>query len=86
MFLAIGIAGQETPTELDALLADSTYAFWVAYVDDTPAGCVLLRALPLIDGAAEFKRPYVRPMFRGLGVANALLDTTEAHVALCLYG
>ena len=44
---------------------------YVAYLDGVPAGCIAL--LPSEDRSAELKRLYVRPAFRGRGVAKALV-------------
>ena len=45
---------------------------YVAYLDGAPAGCIAL--LPSEEGDAELKRLYVRPAFRGRGVALALVE------------
>jgi GNAT superfamily N-acetyltransferase len=45
----------------------------------TPAGCVMLRPLPEIPQASEVKRLYVRPAFRNLGLAHALMQAAEDH-------
>ena len=46
--------------------------------DGTPAGCVALRAITTINGipTSELKRLWVRPDFRGHGVAQTLLTNT----------
>ncbi len=59
-------------------------ALLLAKVDDSIAGCCALRPLDSSDyvNAAEMKRLYVRPAFRGLGLgrqlAEAILD--EARI------
>jgi len=53
--------------------------FWIVRDGAKVAGCIALRALPEIDGACELKRMYVRPEFRGRGIANALLEAVHAH-------
>ena len=39
----------------------------------------MLRPLPTIEAATECKRLYVRPQFRGRGIAEALLDAMEEY-------
>jgi GNAT superfamily N-acetyltransferase len=56
---------------VDKLIAQGV-AFFVVRVDGVPAGC---GGVQLFGTAyAELKRMYVRPAFRGHGVARALLD------------
>lgn len=52
--------------------------FVIATVDGQPAGCGAARVL---DGYGELKRFFVRPGYRGLGVADALMDDLEAYLA-----
>ena len=53
------------------LIAESV-AFFVVRVDGTPAGCGGLKLFGAEYG--EVKRMYVRPAFRGQGLARLLLD------------
>jgi ribosomal protein S18 acetylase RimI-like enzyme len=52
--------------------------FFLTELNNTPAACVLLRELPAIPLAAECKRLFVAPGFRGHGLAHALMDAAEA--------
>lgn len=53
-------------------LLKASVAFFIAHVDDNPAGC---GGVQLYDLAyAEIKRLYVRPQYRGLGLAKRLLQ------------
>ena len=55
-------------------------ALWLAEDDHEVAGCIALRPiLALESGACEVKRLYVRPAYRGLGLAHALLDAAEEY-------
>ena len=51
-------------------------ALLLAWVDDALAGCCALRPLDSSDysNAAEMKRLYVRPAFRGLGLGRQLTE------------
>lgn len=82
-FDAIGVVVRDTQEDIIAFLSDPHAALWLAYENGEPAGCVALRALPLAEApsATECKRMYVKPAFRGQGVAGALLDAMEAHAA-----
>jgi len=52
-------------------------AFFVIRQDDTPAGCGGVKLFGTEYG--EVKRMYVRPAFRGLGLAKAMLDHLAAY-------
>lgn len=48
---------------------------FIATVDDQPAGCIALRALPeLGPGVCEMKRMYVKPAYRGLKIGRMLAE------------
>ena len=49
---------------------------WLAVSDEVGVGCVALR--PLEHGAAEVKRMFVDPAWRGRGVGRALMQTVIA--------
>ncbi|MET4578953.1 GNAT superfamily N-acetyltransferase [Ottowia thiooxydans] len=56
---------------------------WLAEVDGVAAGYVALRQLDVAGipaaTALECKRLYVRPEYRGQGIAGSLLDAMELH-------
>ena len=64
-------------TTIVRYMADTNSAVWVARAGSFPAGYIVYRALPGIDSAGELKRLYVRPAFRGRGVAKELLRVAE---------
>ena len=59
--------------DIDALCLPGI-SFWVADVDGTPVGCI---AMAEKWGYGEVKSMFVDPSARGMGVAQALLDTLE---------
>ena len=68
---------------LVATLNQHPYGFFLAELPSTPdtpseiAGCVLFRALDSIPQAAECKRLFVLPAFRGKNLASHLMDALE---------
>lgn len=59
---------------------------WLAYLNGQAVGCVCLRPLPIVEGASECKRLYVRPEARGHGLAHRLMDDLEAYAKASGYG
>lgn len=61
---------------IDKLLREAV-VFFVARYDERPAGCGGVK----LFGAeyAEVKRMYVRPAYRGLGLAKSMLDHLAAY-------
>jgi putative acetyltransferase len=74
---AIGVVARDDRAALLHYLSDPQIAIWVAYSGHAPVGCILYHPLPQIDSAGEMKRLYVRPAYRGFGVARLLLQTAE---------
>ena len=62
-------------TEL-ARLADHYAALYLATWHSIAIGAVAIRVQP--DGSAELKRMYVRPVARGRGIADRLIDAAVA--------
>jgi GNAT superfamily N-acetyltransferase len=80
---AIGVLLRDDRAALVYYLSSPDSSIWIAFASATggpsPAGCVMLRPLPQTPHAAEVKRLYVRPAFRGLGLAHALMQAAEDH-------
>lgn len=74
---AVGVVVRDDRAALEHYLASPDSPIWVATVNSEPAGCVMLRPLPQVSGAAEVKRLYVRPAFRGMHIAHALMQAVE---------
>jgi putative acetyltransferase len=56
-------------------VAEGDGAFLIAYLDNQPVGCGALRKLDA--RAAELKRMFVVPNFRGQGIARAIVNALE---------
>lgn len=91
--LNIDLCFQDFDSELTALPGDYAAprgALLLSWVDGAVAGCCALRPLDSSDyaNAAEMKRLYVRPAFRGLGLgrqlAQAILDLAQLNGYDCV--
>src|ERR1700737_1975167 len=77
-FEAVSVEVRDDPDQVRSYLSAPGSGIWIGFVEESPAGCILLRALPkLAAHAAEVKRLYVRPEFRGRGLARELLYALE---------
>jgi len=54
---------------------------WLATTERLVIGCIALRALPKFAESGEIKRLYVKPAWRGFGIAEALLRELEKFAA-----
>lgn len=76
-YASVEVIQTDTAAAVKSFLTGQTSGFWIAYLEGVPAGCVVLRSLS--PKAGECKRLYVKPHFRRMGVAEALLDVMEEH-------
>lgn len=91
--LGVDLCFQNFDAELSTLPGDYATprgALLLAWVDGVVAGCCALRPLDSSDyaNAAEMKRLYVRPVFRGLGLgrqlAQSILDAAQLNGYDCV--
>jgi DNA-binding MarR family transcriptional regulator/GNAT superfamily N-acetyltransferase len=75
----VAVTQRDTPNTVHNFLTNPDSGFWIAYLGNTPAGCVALKPLKRFRSAAECKRLYVRAQFRRRGIAEALLDAMEDY-------
>jgi len=75
----VDVTQRDTPNTVQNFLTNPDSSLWIAYLGNTPAGCVVLRPLKAFRRAAECKRLYVRAQFRRRGTAEALLDAMENY-------
>lgn len=59
---------------------------WLARDGETVVGCIALRPLQEVAGGGEVKRLYVKPEYRGQGIAEQLLEALEAYARESGYG
>jgi GNAT superfamily N-acetyltransferase len=74
---AVSVVQRDTLAGVEKMLTARASGMWLAYLADEVVGCVALRRLASIPGAAECKRLYVCPTARGNRIADRLLDAME---------
>ena len=75
-YAALHVVARDTQESFAQEYFSPRCGLWLAYADHQLAGCVALRALPA-TGCSEIKRMYVRPAWRGTGIAQKLLEEVE---------
>lgn len=63
----------------DAPLATDDGVWWVAYVDDAPAGFASVKTSPRYVGLGYLSRAGVLPAYRGHGLQKRLIRVREAY-------
>ena len=85
----IGVTVRDSRADLKRYLTMERSGIWLAWLDGsidgemprTAIGCILLRPLIHMKNAGEIKRLYVRQLYRGSGIAKALLLALEHYAA-----
>lgn len=78
---AVGVLVRDSPESFAQDYFGPGAGFWLAQHGAEIVGCIALRPLKTREQAGEIKRLYVRPEFRGSGIAAALLTALEAYAA-----
>jgi ribosomal protein S18 acetylase RimI-like enzyme len=78
---AAQVLARDTREEFERSYFEDGAGIWLAWQGKTVIGCIALRAMPQLaqGGAGEVKRLYVRPEYRGRGIAAALHDALQAY-------
>ena len=74
---AINVVQRDNPAALNRIFDSSQSGMWLACLGTEPVGCVVLRQLANMPGTGECKRLYVKPVARGKGIADKLMDALE---------
>jgi GNAT superfamily N-acetyltransferase len=76
---AVGVQVREDLKAFAESYFDAGSGIWLARKDGAVVGCIALRRLESIPNSAEIKRLYVRPRWRGDGLAALLLRALEDY-------
>lgn len=75
---SIGVLVRDDQKEL-AQYFNGNSGIWLASHEAHIVGCVVLRPLPIIAEACEVKRLFVKESYRGMSVADELMDALEGY-------
>lgn len=75
---AVDVVVRDSAAEIIESVDAPDKAIWLAYIGDSPVGCIAMRWLSREQGRAEIKRLYVQPAFRSRQIAQRLVAALEA--------
>jgi ribosomal protein S18 acetylase RimI-like enzyme len=70
---------RDTQDEFARLYFKNGAGLWLAWLEKEVVGCIALRAMPQFTDGGEVKRLYVKPEYRGRGIAAALHDALQSY-------
>jgi ribosomal protein S18 acetylase RimI-like enzyme len=76
---AMSVVARDTQDEFARLYFKNGAGIWLAWLEEKATGCIALRAMPQFTDSGEVKRLYVKPEYRGRGIAAALHDALQSH-------
>jgi ribosomal protein S18 acetylase RimI-like enzyme len=76
---AMSVVARDTRDEFARLYFGDGAGVWLARLEEKVIGCIALRAMPQFTDSGEVKRLYVKPEYRGRGIAVALHDALETY-------
>lgn len=76
---AVEVMVREDEREFGEKYFGAGAGIWLARDGEVVVGCIALRPLKEMAGCGEVKRLYVKPEYRGRGIAEQLLEALEAY-------
>jgi ribosomal protein S18 acetylase RimI-like enzyme len=76
---AMNVVARDAPDEFARLYFGEGTGIWLARLEEKVIGCIALRVMPQFTDRGEVKRLYVKPEYRGRGIAAALHDALETY-------
>jgi GNAT superfamily N-acetyltransferase len=76
---AMSVVARDTPDEFARLYFGEGTGIWLARLEEKVIGCIALRVMPQFTERGEVKRLYVKPEYRGRGIAVALHHALETY-------
>jgi ribosomal protein S18 acetylase RimI-like enzyme len=76
---AAGVVARDAKEDFERIYFGEGAGVWLATIAKTIVGCVALRSLAKFAHSGEVKRLYVRPHYRGRGIAAALYRSLEEY-------
>jgi GNAT superfamily N-acetyltransferase len=76
---AVSVIARDTEDEFARLYFKNGAGIWLAWLEEKAIGCIALRATPQFSDGGEVKRLYVKPEYRGRGIAASLHDALQSY-------
>jgi ribosomal protein S18 acetylase RimI-like enzyme len=76
---AMNVVARDTQDDFARLYFAEGAGIWLAWLGQKVVGCIALRPIPQFTDSGEVKRLYVRPEYRGRGIAAALHDALQSY-------